>query len=531
MTNLSEKYKPTSQKSLFHNNNVNSIKKWLQNLTFSDGDYKHILYIHGPIGCGKTTTLDILLKSYNVIQLNSDDLRTNEGVNEALSLCIDFNSITLENISKWNHSNRKDKSNIVIMECLEQSDKTIHSFLELLYKDKKINVPVIIVANSKKINEVFGKTPNFTSVLFNKPSLLEISKLLDEINKNEKLGLDKQMKKVLIDFVESDLRQLFQILTQYKLIKDKQESTQSIDFHRFLNSFDKKLKDIDLYDTMNYFYNPEIPVDIDYMFVKSSSEPLLLNNSMFYNYLSIISEFETLYDKRIGDKLFDSVESCSNANVYNNFIYKQHYWELMPYYVYEGVISPSVNIKKTFENESIQGNRDVSQTIDELVVPFRDISHNYFNSYNDIQRNTSFAISKYHNDMSISLYIELVIQKFNNIEKLKKAKKQNSILESEDLTTIIEVVHEFQLYNFEEDNSQVDTLDEYINKNINRINIRPLKKLMNIFVLKKLPSYKSSDTLICKGLLKKIFETKIPKDKTNNLDDIMCNLENIWNFV
>lgn len=529
MTNLIEKYRPTTQKGLFHNNNVNAIKKWIQNIEYST-NYQLILYIHGPIGCGKTTTLDILLKSFNVIELNSDDLRTNDGINESISQCIDFKSITLENISKWNHSNRKDKLNIVVIECLEQTDKTIHSFLEILYKEKKINVPVIIVANSKKINEVFSKTPNFTSISFNKPSLLEVSKLLDTINKEEKLGLDKQMKNTLIEFVESDLRQLFQILTQYKLRK---ESSKNVDFNLFLNSFDKKLKDIDLYDTMNYFYNPEIPVDIEYMFLKSSSEPLLLNNSMFYNYLNIIDTFESHYNMKIGDELFDAVESCSDANIYNNYIYKQHFWDLMPYYVHEGVITPSVIIKKSFENKTIQDNRDVSQIIDECVIPFRDISHNYFNSFNDIQKNTRFDITKYHNDMSISLYIQLIIKKLDEVEKLKKTQKGH-IEESDELQSLVKMIYEYDLYNFEDDNSEVKTIDEYVTKNISRINIRPLKKMMNIFVIKKLPTYKNSEVLICKGLLKLIFEKRIPKNtitSSNKLEDMLCNLDSIWNFV
>lgn len=526
---LAEKYKPTTQKALFHNNNVTAIKKWLQNIEYSN-TYQHILYIHGPIGCGKTTTLDILLKGYNIIQLNSDDLRTNDGINDSISQCIDYKSVTLENISKWNHSNRKDKPNIVIIECLEQTDKTIHSFLEILYKDKKINIPAIIVANSKKINEIFSKTPNFSSIAFNKPSLLEVSKLLDTINKDEKLGLDKQMKNTLIEFVESDLRQLFQILTQFKLRKN---SSSNVDFNIFLNSFDKKLKDIDLYDTMNYFYNPEAPIDIEHMFLKSSSEPLLLNNSMFYNYLNLINNLETAYDKKMDDSFFNAVDSCSIANIYNNFIFKQHYWDLMPYYVYEGVITPSITIKKTFEEKVINDNLDISQLIDESIVPFRDISHNYFNSFNDIQKNTKFDITKYHTDMTISNYIQLISKKLDIIEKIKKL-DLDRIEKCDELKSVVKLIYEYDLYNFEEDQLDTNSLDEYINKNINRINIRPLKKMMNIFVLSKLPTYKNSELLICKSLLKIIFEKRIPKTITNtsnNLEDMICNLDSIWKFV
>lgn len=541
MGSLDEKYKPTTQKGLFHNSNVTSIKKWLQNLQIESGNYQHILYINGPISCGKTTTLDVLLKGFNIIVLNSDDLRTNDGMNNCLSQCIDFKAVTLENISKINHTHyhKRDKNNLVLIECSEQCDKIIHSFLELLFDEKKLNVPVIIVSNATKIHEVFNKTSRFTNVTFNKPSLLEVSKLVDVVNKVESLGLDKQMKSMLIDFVDYDLRQLFYILSQYALRK---QGLDSVDFTEFLKSFDKKLKDIDLYDTLSYMYNPTSPINMEDMFLKASSEPLLLCNSMFYNYLSVNTEFEKVYQQEAFDAIYKVAENCSDANIYNNHIYKNHYWELTPYYAFQGVLYPSVFTKKTFSQKKLPENTNINRVLDTIITPFRDISHNYFNSLTDIKSTTKFDVASYHNDMTISHYISILKTKLIKIDKMYKTKSksdcngkgsgENNTVFIQEVYDLTKLIHDMELYNFEESNTDCKTVNDYIAKNIKLINLRPLKKLMNIFVFEKLASFKGSETIICKELLRLLYKKRVPKTiNINTVEDLVCDLKDIWNFA
>ena len=100
---FSQNYKTTNQKSLFHKDVVNNIRKWIQNIEYkyeTIKDVKQILFLNGPVGCGKSVTIECLFKAYNLINVDSDNLRNADKINDALQQIINFNGITLANIDK-----------------------------------------------------------------------------------------------------------------------------------------------------------------------------------------------------------------------------------------------------------------------------------------------------------------------------------------------------------------------------------------------------------------------------------------------
>ena len=97
---FAEKYKPTIQKSLFHKDIVNHIRKWIKMLE-SNNEYnislKQILFLQGPIGCAKSVTVECLFKAFNLIDIDLDILSSNERTNDVINSIVDFNLVTLEN--------------------------------------------------------------------------------------------------------------------------------------------------------------------------------------------------------------------------------------------------------------------------------------------------------------------------------------------------------------------------------------------------------------------------------------------------
>ena len=94
---FSQKYKPTTQKSLFHKDVVNHIRKWIQDIEYkyeTVKDVKQILFLNGPVGCGKSVTVECLFKGYNLINIDSDNLRNSDKIQESLQQIISFNNIT-----------------------------------------------------------------------------------------------------------------------------------------------------------------------------------------------------------------------------------------------------------------------------------------------------------------------------------------------------------------------------------------------------------------------------------------------------
>ena len=177
---IADKYKPTTQKSLFHKDIINHIRKWIKMIEDYAEDkksVKNILFLHGPVGCSKTVTVECLFKSYNVIEIDSDMLRSADKISDCLQSIVGFNEITLSNIDKWNHKNKRDKSNVVFIDNLELCDRGIESFIDTLHNKNNINVPIILVCNNSKFRDMFANNVNCTFIEFKKPSLLELTKL------------------------------------------------------------------------------------------------------------------------------------------------------------------------------------------------------------------------------------------------------------------------------------------------------------------------------------------------------------------
>jgi len=98
--NLINKYIPTTQKSLFHKDICSHIRKWITGLIESDSsDKKKILFIYGPVGCGKTASMNILLKPFDIINIDTNELR-NEKSSDVINCIVGFNDIRLSNIEK-----------------------------------------------------------------------------------------------------------------------------------------------------------------------------------------------------------------------------------------------------------------------------------------------------------------------------------------------------------------------------------------------------------------------------------------------
>ncbi|MEY3500324.1 MAG: hypothetical protein RL308_1993, partial [Bacteroidota bacterium] len=187
---IAAKYKPTVQKDLFHKDVVNHIKKWIKIIERDNKnnlDVKRVLFIHGPIGSSKTVTVECLFKSYNLIDVDVNSLSP-----ELLQCIVGFNEMTLSNVDKWNLKTNKEKSNIVLVDNLELCDKNIEIFIDLIHNKHNINVPVILISNNTKYKDIFANNNNCTFVEFKKPSLLELTKFVIEINKPEGLNLSRE---------------------------------------------------------------------------------------------------------------------------------------------------------------------------------------------------------------------------------------------------------------------------------------------------------------------------------------------------
>ena len=182
---IAQKYKPTTQKALFHKDIVNHIRKWIKNVEDYADDSKpvqQILFLYGPMGCSKTVTVECLFKGYNLYEIDTDTIKSNDKLVETIQGLVHFREKTLANIDKWNQKSRKDKSNMILVDNLELCDKNIEMFFDLIHNKHNINVPVILISNNIKYKDIFANKNKCTLIEFKHPSLLELTKFVIDIN-------------------------------------------------------------------------------------------------------------------------------------------------------------------------------------------------------------------------------------------------------------------------------------------------------------------------------------------------------------
>jgi hypothetical protein len=562
----SVKYKPTTQKLLFHKDIVNHIRKWIQLIEYKYEkikNVKEILFLNGPVGCGKSVTVECLFKGYNLINIDSDNLRNNDRLNETLQQIVSFNSITLANIDKWNHKNKQDKNNIVFIDNIELCDRGIETFVNLVYA-RNINVPIILICNTTKYKDIFSSYKNCTFIDFKNVSLLELSKLISEINKTECLNLEKDMIKKIIDKSQYDIRQILFILEQWNISKGT-----SVLFSNFLGSIDIKYTDEDLSKKMEYIFKSNNEFNIAKLHNKFACDPHIISNTIYQNYANItldhISQTTEISKKDDLDILINMekvIDNISYSNIIHNDVYEHQRWELYNEYVHQSCIIPTYYLQQT--NKKIFNNIETTCKI--KFNSFKDISYNFINSYNEVKNickkniysdkinlneiNTYFNCIFDSNNcfyiVDILLKNMVIVNKYfdtnkkgKNTTKKEKIELYNNINDSNVKTAldkIFQIIYDYKLFEIDMDDFyKLKNEDDVLNKNFQKINLRVLKRLLNIFTF-------SDNNKIFKSNIETSLQYKILKylmDNTDNstkvslvnsVEEMTIDLDKIWGF-
>lgn len=568
---LSEKYYPKLQKDLINQNVVTDIKKWITNnlINNKENDYKKILYILGPIGCGKTTTINYLFTNYNIINLEPDQIKTNEKVLDILRSMVGFKTKTLIDIDKWNNKNYKEKYNIILIDNIELCDKYLNNFINLLYNEYSINIPIIVIGTNSKGKDAVKDFKNINFINFPMPKLNDINKIIDRLTEREfeQIKISNNLRTILVNKSENDLRQFFFILEQLKLSLHNVED--NIDIETLINNIDSKIVDIDLFDKIRKIITDDINCETRYII--SSSEPQTISYSIYQNYLDIIQNYN--HTQNYEDKIttsFNVIDNLSISNTIHSNIYDDQNWELYDEYTYCGCVIPS---------KILNNNCKFNELKNMPLNNFKDISYNFLNSLSEvinIIKNNNFQNHLQNNKIPNDLlqkdisgtYIVIgtmshVIKKINKYFDEKKRGKNSTKQEKFEIFDMIEnteikdgkendmtnikallsyICKFIYFYNIFE----VDMNDILLNKNmyrfkeqrqkyVNKIDIRIFKRLLNIFMFNDGNKIMKSHTEIV--IQYKIFTILIndldenPAQKQiNHIDNLITDITNIWNI-
>jgi dephospho-CoA kinase len=517
-----QKYYPTTQKALFQKQSVNQIKQFLSNVVKSPSDK---LYVYGNMGCGKTSVLKILLKQYNVIELIADDIRSSDKHQDLLQHILNFHDQNF-NLLTTNFKKENSQKNIVLIDNIELCDQNLKQFIELI--ENKYTVPIVLIANSKKYLERLKKNDklsefNIVCVQVTNPTNDQLKTFIEDINTKLKLNLTYENISDILNYSNQDLRQIYFVLDQWIF----QRKTNLTNFDAFLSGFQQKIFDIDFIDSIKYILDAKSKLDISDALIKLSSEPLVFATGVFQNYIETLSNDTNL------DDLSKIAEQISYGNMYSQLTFKMQEEELFDYQSVP-LIYTSYLIKNSKNHVTLNS-----------PSRFRDISYNYINSLNDVKSRTILNISELAKDMSIGNITQLLFTELKLLnDQIPKTRKLKQRIENyngltdilERLQRITNFILEYKMYNFEEGTNSIlpSDFEIYYKTNINKIDIRLLKKFINVYCFDSSQSIiKNSELLILESILKQIYQSQINKKSSMKqcIDKFTeLNLTDIWNL-
>ena len=208
-----EKYRPDNFDNIILDDMT---KKILSNIVLTNR-FPNILF-YGPPGTGKTTTIMNLINFYQsyhnqenkslVIHLNASDER---GVDIVRNQLLNFSN------SKGFYNNGVK---FIILDEVDYMTKNAQHGLKYLLQTTSSNVRVCLICNYiSKIDESLRN--EFITIRFNQLPEHSVFKFINNISKEEKLGLKPDKIKSIIKFYNSDIRSMINYLQSNQDLLEK----------------------------------------------------------------------------------------------------------------------------------------------------------------------------------------------------------------------------------------------------------------------------------------------------------------------
>jgi len=297
------KYKPEVLENIIGNKNcVNSIQSWFENWYPLKTHSKDVCaLLSGPNGIGKTLTVELLIKKYNLnpISLNPDEKADKEHILNVILPCIQ---------RKKSFTN---KQNIFIIHDVDCYDDYgfISSIVSCL---KETKIPVIATCNNRYDQSLKPIIPYCLDVKFQKPSSSDISRFVKPILKKEFISMNDANLNQLIEDSNCDIRSIVNNL-------------QFIGENVNINSKDKTNSNI--FEITKLFMSQNVELNDKQILFWSNNDilPLMIHENYPLNNIKMKNEASYLHN------IADSIHSLSDIDLFEKDIHMNGNWELMPY--------------------------------------------------------------------------------------------------------------------------------------------------------------------------------------------------------
>ncbi len=304
-------------------------KKKVDGLTEIENEYmkmKSCLVISGPHGCGKTTIVNLLLKNYNIINLN--ELREHVTIDSEL----------IKNM----HNNLPDQKNIILVDDWESvivsNDKK--GIVDII-KNNNYNrwMPMIVITNNEHDKQMTNIKKCSNEVKFYHPWKSEIKHWLYLICKNENINIEYDLLEVIIDYCQNDLRKILTFIDEI-YINHKNKYINQNAYNELIKTIGKDTKSLDLFKATEHLLTTYENLNncLDLYKTDKTVVPLMI----FENYHKYTESHSIIMDK------------ISLSDIFESYIFCEQNWDLLDIH---GLIScgiPSYYINKYTNNNKNQ---------------------------------------------------------------------------------------------------------------------------------------------------------------------------------
>ncbi|TIC28236.1 DNA replication factor C, large subunit [Wallemia mellicola] len=322
---------------------------------------KKALLVHGAPGIGKTTAAHLAAKSagYSPLELNASDVRSKKLIESTTN--IDNTSIDTffgNNNNDAINTNVTHSTCLIFDECdgMSAGDRGGIGAMNALIK--KTRIPIICICNDKSNPKMRPFQNTCGDILFRRPEASQIRSRIMSILHKEKMKLDSNVVDQLISGSQSDIRQVINMISTWKLLSNTMNYDQGKELSEKSNYVSLRVQDNQKFSiqtpwtVMSNLFSP-------HMFGPTNQKPLAAKADYYFHDHSLIPLFvQENYVKcnpvkaRDSDHnrsefnrikcLSDAADAISDGDLVDSMIHgSQQQWSLMPIHAIHSTVRPA----------------------------------------------------------------------------------------------------------------------------------------------------------------------------------------------